>query len=157
LNSQFISNYGLTNRTYYVDLSDGKTFEIHTAISISYYQTQTVIYKFNTFVTYLWETSGYSRRKRFNRINVKCYTIFLITISTFIIGKRLWLYPHPVFSDLTENSSAGFLSLGSKASQPLIGQYFGNLWNENDIWLKLLAFYIILVGFTQNCWLRVHS
>ena len=35
-----------------------------------------------------------------------------------------------MFSDLAENSSAGLLSSGSKASQPLIGQFqihFGNL------------------------------
>ena len=74
---------------------------------------------------YLWETSGYSRKKRFRRINVKYYNIFLITLSTFTL-ERLCLYPEPVFSDLAKNSSAGFLSPGSIASQPMIGQYFRN-------------------------------
>ena len=65
-------------------------------------------YKFNSFLMYLWETSGYSRKKGFHQVSVKYDTIFLITLPTFITGKRLWLYPQPVFSDLAENSSAGF-------------------------------------------------
>ena len=92
----------------------------------------TLKYKFNSILTYLWDTSEYFRKKRFCWINVKYYTIFLITLSTFITGKRLWLYPEPVFFVLAENNSAGFLSPGSKAIQPQIGQYFRNLWNEKD-------------------------
>ena len=98
----------------------------------------TLKYKFNSFLTYLWETSGYSKKEEFRPINVKYYNIFLITLSTFITGKRLWLYlyPEPVFSDLAENSSAGFLSTGSITSQPLTGQYFGNFWNEKPHYAK---------------------
>jgi len=111
-----------------------KTLEIHTAIL--HYQTHTVkLYKFNSFLTYLWEASGYSKKKRFRRINVKYCNIFLITLYTFITRKTLPLYPQPVFSDLSENSSAGFLLPGSKASQSLIGQYFMNFRNEKDHYL----------------------
>ena len=62
-----------------------------------------------------------------------------MTLSTFITGKRFWLYPEPVFSDLAENSSAGFLSPKSITNHPLIGQ-----------WTRELEYLFLLLQFEQH-------